>query len=65
MGRRKDGSTVDIELMITEMRRGDARLFIGVMREITERKQREEALRQRTAFLELSNTVAAAERAAT
>ena len=64
-GRRKDGSTVDIELMITEMRRGGRRLFIGVMREITERKQREEALRQRTAFLELSNIVTAAANEAT
>jgi len=59
-GMRKDGSTVDVELSVTEMRHGGRRLFIGAMRDITERKQAEEALRQRTAFVELSKAVAAA-----
>jgi|GEM_PF-620581 len=59
-GQRKDGSTVDVELSITEMRHGGRRLFIGAMRDITERKQAEEALRQRTSFVELSKAVAAA-----
>ena len=59
-GRRKDGSPVDVELMVSEMRHGGDRLFIGVMRDITERKAAEEALRQKTDFVELSKSVAAA-----
>ncbi len=59
-GSRKDGSTVEVELSVTEMRHGGRRLFIGAMRDITERKQAQEALRQRTVFIELSKAVAAA-----
>jgi PAS domain S-box-containing protein len=60
VGQRKDGTPVDIELTTSEMRYGGDRLFIGVMRDITERKQAEEALGQKSAFIELSTVVAAA-----
>ena len=60
VGRRKDGSPVDMELTASEMWHGGDRLFIGVMRDITERKAPEDALRQKTNFVELSKSVAAA-----
>ncbi len=45
-GRRKDGSVFPIELNVTELKRGRERLFIGIIRDITERKRHEEALRR-------------------
>ena len=48
------------ELTVSEMWYGGDRLFIGVLRDITARKQADEALRQKTAFIELSKTTAAA-----
>ncbi|MCH8999353.1 MAG: PAS-domain containing protein, partial [Proteobacteria bacterium] len=60
VGRRKDGSPVDVELTAGEMWHGGDHLFIGVMRDITERKAAEETLRQKTSFVELSKSVAAA-----
>ena len=36
--RRKDGSTFPIELMISEIRHGDERLFIGFVRDLSERR---------------------------
>jgi PAS domain S-box-containing protein len=59
-GRRKDGSLIDVELTSSEMWYGGDRVFIGVMRDITARRQANEALRQKTAFIELSKTTAAA-----
>ena len=59
-GRRKDGTNVEVELSVTEMRHGGRRLFIGAIRDITERKRAEEVLHQRTGFIELSKAVAAA-----
>jgi len=38
---RKDGSTFPMDLRVSEMRVGNAQLFIGTMRDITERKQNE------------------------
>jgi len=43
-GLRKDGGLFPLELDVTELRRGRQRLFIGVVRDITERKRAEEAL---------------------
>lgn len=40
----KDGTTFPMDLRVTAMRIGDADLFIGTMRDITERKQNEEKI---------------------
>ncbi len=45
-GRRKNGSTIPIELAIRVMKVGERRTFIGTMRDITERKRAEDALRE-------------------
>ncbi len=41
---RKDGTCFPIDLRVTAMKIGDADLFIGIMRDITERKQNEEKI---------------------
>jgi PAS domain S-box-containing protein len=45
-GRRKDGTEFPLELSISETREGEDILFIGIVRDITERKRAEEALKQ-------------------
>lgn len=45
-GKRKDGGTFAMELNVAELREGRNRLFIGIVRDITSRKQQEEALRK-------------------
>ena len=44
VGLRKDGSTFPLELAIGEMHLGGRRLFTGIMRDVTERKQAEAAI---------------------
>jgi PAS domain S-box-containing protein len=44
-GLHKTGSVFDMELTLTEMRVGEQRLFVGIVRDIAQRKQAEEALR--------------------
>jgi diguanylate cyclase (GGDEF)-like protein/PAS domain S-box-containing protein len=46
MGLRKDGSTFPLELSTTEVRLEGRRLFVGIGRDITERKLTEAALRE-------------------
>jgi PAS domain S-box-containing protein len=46
MGRRKDGEEFPLELSITEVHQGKDSLFTGIIRDITERKRAEEALKQ-------------------
>lgn len=45
VGLRKDGSTFPLELAVSEMRLGEGRYFIGIARDITERKQIESKFR--------------------
>jgi PAS domain S-box-containing protein len=45
VGRRKDGSEFPMDLAVSEMSIGDTRMFAGIIRDITERKQAEEDLR--------------------
>lgn len=65
VGVRKNGTAIDLELTVSETRHGGNRLFIGTLRDITERKRADETLRQKTAFVELSKAVAAAANEAT
>ena len=44
--RRKDGTTFQAELAISELRQGRRRQFVGTLRDVTERKKAEEALRR-------------------
>ncbi|MBI2383001.1 MAG: PAS domain S-box protein [Gammaproteobacteria bacterium] len=46
MAQRKDGSLFPVELSVGEFQRGGERGFVGILRDITERKQHEEQLRQ-------------------
>lgn len=46
IGQRKDGSTFPMELSVAEMFIGERRMYTGMVRDISERKQAEEALRQ-------------------
>jgi len=43
---RKDGTELPVEINVTEIRPGGARHFIGVIRDITERKVAEQSLRE-------------------
>ncbi len=45
-GLRKNGTTVPLELDVSELDLGDRKLFTGLLRDVSERKQSEEALRQ-------------------
>ena len=44
VGRRRDGSTFPLEIAVSEMRLGGQRYFTGILRDITARRQAEEAL---------------------
>lgn len=52
-GLRRDGTVFPMELNVAELRKGRQRLFIGVVRDITDRKRAEEALRRARDDLEL------------
>jgi PAS domain S-box-containing protein len=53
VGRRKDGTTFPMELGVSDMRIGDRRYFCGIVRDITQRRQSEQALRQERESLEV------------
>ncbi|MBI2891625.1 MAG: PAS domain S-box protein [Nitrospirae bacterium] len=42
VGRRKDGESFPVDLAISEVRMAGRRMFVGILRDITERRQREE-----------------------
>jgi len=43
-GLRRDGTTFPLDLSVSEVRAGDLRLFVGIMRDVTEREQARHAL---------------------
>jgi len=45
VGRRKDGTSFPVDLSVAEARVGDWRVFVGIIRDITERKRTEERIR--------------------
>jgi two-component system sensor kinase FixL len=50
-GLRKDGATFPMDLSVAEARRGEDHAFVGIVRDITARKQAEQELREREARL--------------
>ncbi|MEQ1825234.1 MAG: PAS domain S-box protein [Pirellula sp.] len=45
MGQRKDGTLIPVDLAVSEVNVGDKKLFTGILRDMTERKQTESELR--------------------
>ena len=54
-GLRKDGTIFPMDLSVAEARLGAERIFVGIVRDITERKQAEEALSRLAAIVESSD----------
>jgi PAS domain S-box-containing protein len=52
VGRRKDGTVFPVELSVAEARLGDWRVFVGTIRDLTERKRAEDAIRESQRNLE-------------
>jgi two-component system sensor kinase FixL len=50
-GLRKDGSTFPMDLSVAEVRQGEDHAFVGIIRDISARKQAEDELREREARL--------------
>lgn len=55
VGLRKDGATFPMELAVGEMRFGERRMFTGILRDITERRQAQERQAQLVQELESAN----------
>jgi PAS domain S-box-containing protein len=55
VARRKNGTVFPMELSVSEVRLADRRLFTGFIRDITERKEAEKALRHYAALVESSD----------
>lgn len=54
-GKHKDGSSIPLELSVSELKLGDRRIFTGILHDITERKQQEHTLLLATATAEKAN----------
>ena len=54
-GRRKDGRLVPIDLAVSELRRDGAHRYVGLIRDISERKRREQEREQLIEALKLTN----------
>jgi diguanylate cyclase (GGDEF)-like protein/PAS domain S-box-containing protein len=54
-GRKKDGTVFPVELSVTEIAAVDQTLYVGVLRDITERKEQESALLKARAELQRAN----------
>jgi two-component system sensor kinase FixL len=46
LGQRQDGTTFPMDLVVSEVRLGDQRLFTGIVRDLSERKRMEAAVRR-------------------
>ncbi|MBY0527680.1 MAG: PAS domain S-box protein [Gemmataceae bacterium] len=55
VGRRKDGTTFPMDLSVAEARLADEQIFVGIIRDISERKRAEESLSQLAAIVESSD----------
>ncbi|MCH8213169.1 MAG: CHASE domain-containing protein [Proteobacteria bacterium] len=66
VGQRRDGSTFPMELSVAnaEVQEDGDQFFVGITRDITERKQAEKTLREKTALVELLHDIAVAANAA-
>jgi PAS domain S-box-containing protein len=58
VGMRKDGTTFPLDLAVSSVQQGEEVLFVGIIRDITERKQSEESLKQSEARLMEAQAVA-------
>ena len=55
LGQRKDGTTFPMDLSVAEARLEKERIFVGIIRDITERKRAEETLLQLASIVEASD----------
>ncbi len=59
-GLRKNDSSFPMEVTLSEIFHGNRRTFVAVIRDITERKQQEQAYREETAYIQLLQGVSSA-----